>query len=309
MLTDVVTTKESAKKDIKGALVGLLIIVAAGFILNIINPNLTNFQLRFDRPEATTFTNPFAETGSNAAATTAQSIADSVVANHSCAVSSTPVPGPSGQSQGTTLDATACTNDEARAALIDYFNECSENGGTFANGGTGSKIGSCVIPIPGAGSAADFGSDLTDSLVEGVEVGPQHITQNGSTISTNVDGACEEHVAGFSGAQQRNLYNSCVNDVTSRIRTNCVGDGLVNVNGDYGIFDGGDPTAVTCQLPSRVASISSLEDAFDEWQAADRSRRFEVIDDLSDDHEEAVCEEDAKGVYKDEWGVGSCAFY
>lgn len=41
MLTDVVTTKGDAKKDIKGALLGLLIVIGAVLILNTINPNLT----------------------------------------------------------------------------------------------------------------------------------------------------------------------------------------------------------------------------------------------------------------------------
>lgn len=40
MLSDVVTSKEDAKKDIKGALFGLLIVMAAALILTVINPNL-----------------------------------------------------------------------------------------------------------------------------------------------------------------------------------------------------------------------------------------------------------------------------
>lgn len=40
MLSDVVTSKEDAKKDIRGALIGLLIVVGAVLILNTINPQL-----------------------------------------------------------------------------------------------------------------------------------------------------------------------------------------------------------------------------------------------------------------------------
>lgn len=40
MLSDVVTSKEDAKKDIKGALFGLLIVLAAALILIVINPQL-----------------------------------------------------------------------------------------------------------------------------------------------------------------------------------------------------------------------------------------------------------------------------
>lgn len=42
MLSEVVTNKSEAKKDIRTALVGLLIVMSAVLILNIINPQLTN---------------------------------------------------------------------------------------------------------------------------------------------------------------------------------------------------------------------------------------------------------------------------
>jgi hypothetical protein len=40
MLTDIVSSKSDAKKDIRSALFGLLLILAAFLILNLINPNL-----------------------------------------------------------------------------------------------------------------------------------------------------------------------------------------------------------------------------------------------------------------------------
>ena len=47
MLTDIVPAKEEAKKDIQGALIGLLIVIAAVIILNTVNSDLTkvNFNL------------------------------------------------------------------------------------------------------------------------------------------------------------------------------------------------------------------------------------------------------------------------
>ena len=53
MLTDVVTRKEDAKKDIQAALTGLLIIISAVVILTTINPNLVKFNLL---PETTVTT-------------------------------------------------------------------------------------------------------------------------------------------------------------------------------------------------------------------------------------------------------------
>lgn len=45
MLSDVVTSKQEAIGDIKGALIGLLIVLSAVLILNIINPQLTTSTL------------------------------------------------------------------------------------------------------------------------------------------------------------------------------------------------------------------------------------------------------------------------
>lgn len=45
MLTDVVTSKQNAIKDIRGAIIGLIIVLSAVFILEVINPNLKTFSL------------------------------------------------------------------------------------------------------------------------------------------------------------------------------------------------------------------------------------------------------------------------
>lgn len=45
MLSDIVTHKEDAKKDIQGALIGLLIVIGAIIILNTVNTDLTNLDL------------------------------------------------------------------------------------------------------------------------------------------------------------------------------------------------------------------------------------------------------------------------
>ena len=42
MLSDVVTDKSDAKKDIQGALLGLIVIISAVLIITIINPNIVS---------------------------------------------------------------------------------------------------------------------------------------------------------------------------------------------------------------------------------------------------------------------------
>lgn len=48
MLSDVVTSKSAAIKDIQGALLGIIIIVMAWVILYVINPDILNSELNFD---------------------------------------------------------------------------------------------------------------------------------------------------------------------------------------------------------------------------------------------------------------------
>lgn len=52
MTTDVVTSKGEAKKDIQGALVGLIIVLSAVLIINIINPQITNVSLSLGTPSS-----------------------------------------------------------------------------------------------------------------------------------------------------------------------------------------------------------------------------------------------------------------
>ncbi len=64
MLSDVITDKTQAKADIKGALLGLILIIGAVLMLNTISPNITALQafnltaLRIDRPEQPTTPGP-----------------------------------------------------------------------------------------------------------------------------------------------------------------------------------------------------------------------------------------------------------
>jgi len=49
MFSDIVTQKSEAKKDIQGAIFGLILILGAVLILTVINPDLTNFNLEQSR--------------------------------------------------------------------------------------------------------------------------------------------------------------------------------------------------------------------------------------------------------------------
>ncbi len=52
MLSDVVNTKGDAIKDIQGALFGLLVVISAVLILNVINPQLTQTEIFLDKVDS-----------------------------------------------------------------------------------------------------------------------------------------------------------------------------------------------------------------------------------------------------------------
>ncbi len=54
MMTDVVTSKSEAKKDIQGALLGLLIVLGAVLIITVINPDILDVNLNLDKASTQT---------------------------------------------------------------------------------------------------------------------------------------------------------------------------------------------------------------------------------------------------------------
>lgn len=58
MLTDIVPSKSEAKKDIQGALIGLLVILGAVLVLTVINPNLVEVDLQMTKVQTKAYSAP-----------------------------------------------------------------------------------------------------------------------------------------------------------------------------------------------------------------------------------------------------------
>jgi hypothetical protein len=58
MLSDIVTTKQDAKKEIWTALIGLLIVISAVLVLNVINPQTATINLQLNKLTTSTLPNP-----------------------------------------------------------------------------------------------------------------------------------------------------------------------------------------------------------------------------------------------------------
>ncbi len=156
MLSDVVTSKEDAKKDIRTSLLGLIIIISAVLILNTINPNLTDFDLKFIKPEKLSL----------AGAPPAVEFDDWEAPGCVRKGASTQI----GLSQSFAINVSDCDEETKRKAIEDFQKMCSEVGtfkkssAEFENQYTCStKIAVEQWPIS---EYADGTVDLSDELAQ-----------------------------------------------------------------------------------------------------------------------------------------------
>lgn len=167
MLTDVVTSKGDAIREIKGALLGLLLIIGAVLILTVINPKLLDATLEFDPqpmpdvavaqptvvsvgPGGASPSNPNARPVEEFAISSYGDIQQNLIQKTGVLVNYTPGTYCTTQSNaGATQTArnnlyTTCMNNQ-KDALTDY---CTHNGGNF---GTTPTSYTCQLPIESRG--------------------------------------------------------------------------------------------------------------------------------------------------------------
>ena len=126
MLSDVVTSKSEAKSDIQGALIGLLVVISAVLILNVINPQLTQTTLFIPQASQVPFNNS-AGSGSSGTA---------------------PAPAPTLQVLASGTTTSPCTSI---AACSVHTRMCNTSGGRVSGG---ARTGSVVCYVPPQPAAA-----------------------------------------------------------------------------------------------------------------------------------------------------------
>ena len=174
MFSDIVTQKSQAKKDIQGALFGLVIVLGAVLILTVINPDLTNFNLdtdmieRPDRPKSPVGSSSDRNTCTNSSRCTAVSCESS-----DCQIEITQCESEKGRFSYTAEDGTlfcignptlyenlcgpdgsGCVNSNCRFARLSTCSDaCQNDGGYFHESGSiaygviSGQFDSCSIPI------------------------------------------------------------------------------------------------------------------------------------------------------------------
>ncbi len=144
MLSDIVTNKSEAKKDIQGALLGLLLIIGAVIVLNTINPALTDGGLNIRKivvPELNITPAVVTVAGQSGD----QFAADLVAGLSSCLVQSKAKTGSSGRTVVTAVDSSRCTSADNPGALLGAVStRCRQKGGVPRPSPDGKVIGCAV---------------------------------------------------------------------------------------------------------------------------------------------------------------------
>lgn len=278
MLSDVVSSKSDAISDIRGAILGLLLILGAVVILEFINPQLIKGEIKFqpipERPDIRVNA-PVTVNG-----TTMDEEQGRLTAGVAACVSTTPgATSPGGYYMVYGANASGCSYDEGLASLTAFALNCVAGKGTPVNRGTGSKIVGCSIPIQNAGArvaAAKAAEDelayikktflpQTDADGDGrrdffnQSIPDAYITRNNNTISIAINRFCEDSYttgtyANLSASQKRAGIDDCSRDSggswSGRISGRC------ETAGGRATLSGG---TLTCSMPVEKVPVSKLE--------------------------------------------------
>jgi hypothetical protein len=259
MLTDIVTGKGEAKKDIQGALIGLLIIIGAVVILETINPALTNGGITLSSVER------LKGIGSGKSPVTTGGLTSSGLASElsaglaSCS-KKTNGTGTSGKTAVTTINVSSCgSSDRPDVILATYTTRCREKGGT-PHPGPGGKTVACSVPLDFKQeySVDSFKTTSDDCLVDiplspvggsfickDVELDSKYVTQDGRTVTYNADKACRE------GYPEMNLTD-CKEEIEDAFSSSDDWDYSGVLQDTYCETNGGKIiSAYVCELPTK----------------------------------------------------------
>lgn len=219
MTTDVINTKSNAKGDIQGALLGLLLILGAYMILNIINPRLVNPSVNFQQiptpPKAAAPPASVTTTGGAAATTPAAGQTGPAVNPTACGVVTTN----NTNNTYTTANMGGCSAADKSKLLTTLTNDCRTSGGKLSSSGS-SAI--CTVPKSSPATPTTPTSVVASGIVPGSTDSPTcnpAISQKTSGIYT----IFSQNLNGCSSTNAPIYHQTFVDDCKSK-GTNATGN-------------------------------------------------------------------------------------
>ncbi|MEN9920278.1 MAG: hypothetical protein RL538_171 [Candidatus Parcubacteria bacterium] len=238
MMTDIVTSKSDAIGDIKGALIGLLIILGAFIVLETINPYLTKGNIEFqklpERPKI--FTRP-----------SVASI-DRLSSEDSCAAETK---SDTTRDRIFTINTSNCQPADDPARVISGFREkCTELKGTVTEvEGSGGKGFQCKAAL----FAETFkASEYGDGGLNGVNLDDAYVHYQGNLATYDAEGFCKKKYPTTS-------LSDCLNDVEDAFINDddfwSAGAGNAYCENNAGKAEG----RFGCKLPLRTLTYDEAE--------------------------------------------------
>lgn len=270
MVSDLISGKESAKSDIQGAILGLLLILGAVIILEFINPQLVKRNIQFQdlpkRPEVTA--------GASASVSPVVTNAMAILMNPSCGVStdrSTP------ELAIVSLDASTCPKNESGAAIGAFTRACTgvvkyNTEKLIVDCSMAKNSLSAIAENPNGAVQFPLSNYLSSTLAN-----PPYLSKNGAVWSLSPLAFCETYAAGgVTTLAQNNLLNSCKKKAQSDMEDFC--------ENNAGKTDKTN-TSYVCQLPKISKPYNDFEKEYLKNRAATDT------DDFSTEIFKKMCEE------------------
>ena len=253
MLTDIVTSKEEAKKDIRTSLLGLIIIMSVVLILNVINPNLTSFDLKFKKlnPEEDKSVAGSVESGMQ----NIDQAFNDFESSKTCATLTDGKLGNSGRTSVKGVNVSNCPSGDQLQILQEFEKICKDTGG-IPRIQASTATGGCAIPIEGAQDAREVAESISNQRVLNTpdKIGTEFVSQEGRDVITNVTGVCDKRVSTLPDVQKNSEYEKCILNTKLNVTNVC--------ESVYGKIDpSSNNSAVRCNVPREVKKISALTEA------------------------------------------------
>jgi hypothetical protein len=270
MLSDVINTKGEALSDIQGAILGLLLILSAVIILELINPQLTDREINFPQLDPSTR----GDLKSRAVETvgggqTKEEVSTELNAGLSECTRKEQKPSQGGSMSANVINTSACDDPAAEMAIFEK--NCREKNGVFNKAKTIANQASCEIPIGGSTefSINSYSDRYPILLKEG------YLIKQGSVWAYDYVKQCKslfpdsDNLSSCKESVENALFGSCYirGGFTCSI-------GWCNHNaGEKTTVSNGGITLPACKLPSKRFSESEVKAKFDEI-STDEQRLF-----------------------------------
>ncbi len=279
MLDDVITGKEQAKQDIQGAILGLLIILSAVIILELINPQLVEKKIEFPALQSARGELYALESTTVAGSTASIESETTERLDPGCGVTTrhdTP------QFFVWALNASTCS--DKGAALGAFARGCAASGGQLATQHAADFISSCAVPKTGIGAGGrqpnqEFsfsGYSVLDVnfcwlggvlCSETVGLHEQYKNTSASVGATVVYDAMRQCKEELGESWQEEYGPACMETVEDLLFTTCSVSTGVDCNTGWCIHNAGIKVTAgagqfACRLPYQRFSESDVRDAY-----------------------------------------------